>query len=69
MRKPAAESTVTGLVNRILQLERLEDYPSFTVVSIWPDFPPVSAIKDVLTTTTLSPSHAFCQATHLFKSN
>jgi hypothetical protein len=30
-----------AFVNKIRRLERLEDYPSFTVASISPDFSPV----------------------------
>ena len=36
--KSTTELTVAGLVNKIRRLERLEDYPSFTVASISPDF-------------------------------
>ena len=39
--KPAAESTVAGFVNKIQRHLSLEDYPSFTVASISPDFSPV----------------------------
>ena len=40
--KPTTELSVAGLVvNKIRRLERLEDYPSFTVASISPDFSPV----------------------------
>ena len=39
--KPTTELAVAGLVNKIRRLERLRDYPSFTVASISPDFSPV----------------------------
>ena len=39
--KPTTELAVAGLVNKIRRLERLWDYPSFTVASISPDFSPV----------------------------
>ena len=41
VKKNTTELTVAGLVNKIRRLERLVDYPSFTVASISPDFSPV----------------------------
>ena len=40
--------------------KRPEDYPSFTVASISPDFSPVPAVPDVLATTHLGCGHSFC---------